>query len=1041
MKSIFLTVAAVIAISASAATNRWETPTIVDQGKEAPRASFVTYPSRDAFLAGKQSPDEMSLNGKWKFTFAEKPALAPVDFYSDTVNTSSWDLIDVPGSWETQGHGVPVYTNVTMIIPNNPPFVDNEDLPVGTYRRSFTLPADMQGKEIFLYFGSIAGAATVYVNGNEVGYSKAAKTPAEFNITPWLRNGENTLAVQIYKWSDASYLEDQDFWRLAGLERDVKLIARSKVSIEDFFVKGDLDKNYHNGLFSANVDIRNFNLSAVKGYRLKLELLDNNGTVVYSATKSVPAIKGDTCGEVKFTSTVKNPLKWSAEAPNLYTVVLSLVAPDGSIVETTGCKTGFRKIEVRNSQLLVNGKPVSIRGVNLHEHHEKTGHYLDNETRLKDFELWKLNNINAVRTSHYPQAPEFYDMADRYGIYVVDEANVEMHALDPLPEDRHPGNIPEFRGQVLDRNIRMMERDKNHPSVIIWSLGNESKFGNNFAEAYRWLKTNDGTRPVQYERAGLNEFTDIYCPMYLSIANSERYAQDPTITRPLIQCEYQHAMGNSNGNMRDYWEVIMKYPALQGGFIWDWVDQGLETFDEQGRKYWSYGGDLGGHRWHHDDNFCINGLVNPDRTPHPAIHEIKKAYQPVGFSAVDADSGIIAIDNRNLFTDLDQYGFRWSILRNGTVVMGGSFKTPGAPLSVTEVRLPLPEIDKTDGSEYLINIYACTTDATDLVPAGHIVASEQIALPGNSYFKTAHTPASINKLVIDTLKTRKAQLLRFRSGDVEATINLATGLLQGYAAAGHRLISAPLKPDFWRAPIDNDFGYGMPSSQNIWRTAGDNTSLRDLTVKTLDNGSVSVTARLNIKYINVPYTIEYLIDSDACVTVTPSMDIAGHDLPEFPRFGMRTELPLNLDNITYYGRGPWENYNDRSWSADLGIYRSTVDDLNFEYIRPQENGYRTDIRYVEFSGDKPFDAVKFNAVDSPVCFSARHVFTEDLDPGITKKQMHTIDIDPRNTISVNIDLGQSGLGGTDSWGSRTLQQYRLNGDKFTYTFRISPGAK
>lgn len=1038
MRSLFFAISAAVTLTASAAGNRWENPSIVDEGKEAPRATFSTYPSTDEFIKGIQSPFEMSLDGVWKFTFAERPADAIKDFYSDTVDTSGWGDITVPGNWEMMKYGVPVYTNTNMIFPNNPPFVDNNDLPVGTYRRSFTLPAAMDGKEIFLHFGSIAGAATIYVNGHEVGYSKASKTPAEFDITPYLRPGENILAVQIYKWSDASYLEDQDFWRLAGIERHTKLIARPKVSIDDFFIKSDLDKNYRNGLFSATVDVRNFSDRVSSGYRLQLQLLDADRHPVYSATKGLSTIKSGATVDVTFKTSVKTPLQWSAEKPNLYTAVISLIGPDGKTVETTGCMTGFRKVEIRDAQLLVNGKPVSIRGVNLHEHQEKTGHYLDQATRIKDFELWKRNNINAVRTSHYPQAPEFYDLADRYGIYVVDEANIEMHALDPLPAEKHPASMPEWRGQVLDRNIRMMQRDKNHPSVIIWSLGNESNFGENFAEAYRYIKKNDGTRPIQYERAGQNEYTDIYCPMYLSIDRSEKYAQRTDITRPLIQCEYQHAMGNSNGNMRDYWEVIMKYPSLQGGFIWDWVDQGIETFDEQGRKYWSYGGDLGGHRWTNDENFCINGIVNPDRTPHPAIHEVKKAYQPVGFSAVSLPDGKIAIENRNLFTDLNEYNFRWELIRNGKTVTAGSFTTDGLPLHTSEVTLPLPAVDTAAGDEYFLNLYAANPKEQPLLPAGHIVAIEQLAFDTNSYFNRP-TPAAYGHLTVDTVTDRKnRRFLTFTSGAVSGSINLATGLLERYTDAGKTLISRPLKPDFWRAPIDNDFGFSMPTEQNIWRTAGDRTVLRHLSVNDLGDKGAEVKAELQIRDIDVPYTITYRIAQDASVEVTASMDLGSRELPEFPRFGMRTEMPLAMDSVIYYGRGPWENYSDRSWSANIGRYTSTVDDLNFEYIRPQENGYRTDVRYVTFTDGTRPGTVTFSGVGAPICFSARHNFTEDLDPGLTKKQMHTVDIDPRSTVSVNIDLAQSGIGGTDSWGTRTLPQYRLSDRAYSYTFRIAP---
>ncbi len=1035
---LLLAAAATASITAVAG-NRWEDPTVVSINQLAPHATFATYPTAESFLSGKASPDEVSLNGTWKFTFAERPADAPADYFSDNVDISAWSDITVPGSWETQGHGVPVYTNIRYIFPLNPPYVDNNDNPVGTYRRSFTVPADWKGDRIILQFGSVSGAATYYVNGHEVGYTKASKLPVEFDITPYINeSGENTLAVQIYKWSDGSYFEDQDFWRLSGFERDVKLIARSNVTIADFSVNASLDSKYTDGLLTATVTVDNDTPKKISGYSLRLSLLDENLKPVWTDTRKLPAVATDRQGTVKFSTTVKSPRQWNAENPYLYKTMIELIDPRGNVAQVTGCNTGFRTIEIRNAQLLVNGRPVSIKGVNLHEHHEATGHYLDTETRLKDFRLWKENNINAVRTSHYPQAPEFYDMADRFGIYVIDEANIEMHGFG-YDYTNHPVDLPEWRAQFLDREQRMYHRDKNHPSVIIWSMGNETQMGEAFREAYRWFKQTDPSRPVHYERALKGpldtEYTDIYCPMYMPTDQAVRSATAPGSPRPLIQCEYEHAMGNSNGNFREYWEDIMAHPALQGGFIWDWVDQGLTAYDEQGRKYWAYGGDLGGHRWNHDENFCLNGVVNPDRTPHPAIHEVTHAYQPIGFSIADNNPRQLTIDNRNLFTPLSDYYFEWQLKCNGQPVDNGTFKVDADPLSNVTYTVPLPDITPRAGLEYTLDLRALTVSGNGLIPARHEVATEQFNLSGNDYFKSRHITAPAAPVALEQAKGQ----LKFTSGAVTAVINERTGLLVNYSINGNRVITDPLRPDFWRAPIDNDFGFGMPDESNVWRTAGEHTRLVSIDT-TRQGDTYIVTAQLSLKDVNMPLTITYRVNPGGIIDVTESIDFTNRtDLPEFPRFGMITKLANSLDAVSYYGRGPWENYSDRSWSSNIGHYTTTVDELNFEYIRPQENGYRTDVRTISLTNPANGTGIAIEALDGPISFGASHNTHADLDPGLTKKQMHTVDIDPRGAIYLNIDLGQAGLGGTDSWGARPLAPYRFYPDKpYTYSFAIAP---
>ncbi|MDR0758184.1 MAG: DUF4981 domain-containing protein [Tannerella sp.] len=1016
----------------SVSGNFWETPSIVDEGKEPPRADFIPYASLSQLLADDKyaSPYVKNLNGVWKFYFAENVASRPVDFYSENLDESEWKDIRVPASWETQGFGAPVYTNSHYIFPLNPPYVDNNDLPIGSYRTRFELPDSFDGKEIFLYFGSISGAATVYVNGQRVGYSKVARTPAEFNITPYLKKGGNLLALQVFKWSDGSYLEDQDFWRLAGIERDVLLISRPKTSIEDFFVRSDLDKNYKNGIFSADVDIRNFSDRKTGNLQVEISLLDDRQKTVLTKKLTVKNIEAKKEQTVSFSANVSSPKQWSAEYPNLYTVLVELKDSKGQTVELAGCRTGFRKMEIRNKQLLINGKPILIKGTNIHEHHEKYGHYVDEATRLKDIQLMKQYNYNAVRTSHYPQSPEMYRLCDKYGIYVIDEANIESHGVGwGFDRARHPSFAENWKGQHLDRALRMFERDKNHPSVIGWSLGNESEFGPNFEAAYYLLKQLDrDNRPVQFNPAG-EKCSDIYFPMYHRAEHMEQYALRDNTTRPYIQCEYAHALSNGTGNFQELWDVIMKYPILQGGFIWEWVDHGLEAFDEQGRKYWAYGGDLGGHRWTHDENFCADGIINADRTVHPGINEVKKVYQPVWMKAADIEKGKITLSNHNLFTGLDAYDFRWELYRNGEPVQSQNIAVSGKPLSDTEITVPLPEIVFEKGNEYYLRLKAFTRQATDLVPAGHEVAAEEFAFPKNN-FPVQSSPQGELKI------ERTDNDLKFESGAVKGTISLKRGLLTEYSYQDRRLITASPTPNFWRAPIDNDFGNGHHRRSNIWRTAGDDLAVTGIEVKPATAEGVEVVVSQRIRYLDIPYTTAYLIRNDGSVKVSASMDMTGIEHPELSRFGMKMQVPVEFGNVEYYGRGPWENYNDRNRSAFVGQYKCRVNDLKFEYVRPQENGYRTEVRMLALTDGKGF-GIRFEACDLPFCFNARYNSDDDLDPGLTKKQQHAIDIDPRRELYVNIDLKQLGVGGDDSWGATPMKPYRMLDDAYSYSYVIT----
>lgn len=1024
----------VLTATLQAQINFWENPKLVNEGVEKPRATFVPYEGKVQALTGDKfnTPFVHLLNGTWRFLFSAKPSERPLDFYGTEYKEYDWHNIEVPSNWELQGFGIPVYTNINYIFPKNPPFVDNEDLPVGSYRTTFEVPGGWGNREVILHFESIAGAATVWVNGEKAGYSKVSKTAAEFDITPLLKPGKNLLAVQVFKWSDASYLEDQDFWRLSGIERDVYLISRPKVSIEDFFATGDLDKSYKKGIFNMDINVRNFNEQPASGYAVEVALSDEGGKTLFTKKVAIPQLTAKNEQKVSFSQPVSSPKLWSAEFPNLYDVSISLKDASGKTVEQTAIKTGFRKIEMKNGQVLINGTPILIRGTDIHEHHPRTGHTLTNETRLQDIRLMKQFNINAIRMSHYPQSQDMFKLCDKYGLYVIDEANMEAHGLDGFDRSRHPSFSKDWLGQHLDRTQRMVERDKNHPCVIGWSVGNESDFGPNYVETFNWMKQRDPSRTVQCERVPENEpYTDIIAWMYSSPERLQQYADRTDTNRPWILCEYAHAMGNSTGNFQEYWDIILKSPKLQGGFIWDWVDQGLEATDPNGRTYYYYGGDFGGDRWTHDQNFCANGLISADRTVHPGLYEVKKTYQGIYFQPADVEKGKIELVNYYQFTDLNHYSYEWSFQVNDKIVDTGTFTVSGKPGSSAPVTIPLPPYTPKAGEEYFLNLKAIEKEGTELVPVGHIVASEQMWFPCSNYFGKEITSTG-------TLKTKKDDnTLRFESGSVKGAINLRNGLLEEYRNNGKALLTSAPVPNFWRAPTDNDFGENLPLRANVWRTAGDSRNLVSIEVKPQNTEGIVVVAQYKLKYIDVDYTLSYLIMNDGAVQITGAIDMGEKDMPELPRFGMKMQLPVSYDSVSYYARGPHENYWDRKRSMFVGRYSSKVEDLGFDYIRPQENGNHTCLRSVSFT-DKTGEGVQFDTVNESLNFTARHYLDEDLDPGLTKKQQHTSDIDRREIVAVNLDLQQRGLGGDDSWGAQPMKQYRLMGKKYQYSYILRP---
>jgi beta-galactosidase len=1015
----------------AAVENDWENPRVFAIKKEAAKATALPY--ADVLTAFRDDPESSpyfySLNGMWKFNWVPKPGDRPVDFYKQDYDVSSWKEIEVPSNWELKGYGIPIYTNMAYPHPTNPPYIGSNDNPVGSYRREFALPEGWEGRRVFLHFVSGTSAMYVWVNGQKVGYSQVTKNPAEFDISQYIKKGMNTLAVEVYRWSDGSYLEDQDFWRLSGIDRDVYLYSTGQVRIADFFAKAGLDQSYTNGVFSLEVDVKNHLGLKNKG-QLVATLIDRAGKEVYTKKQAWSADGGQTIN-VLFNTTLKNPFKWSAETPNLYTLILSLNDDQGKLIEATSCKVGFRSVELKNSQLLVNGKAVLLKGTNLHEHNEHTGHYVDEATMLLDIKTMKMHNINAVRTSHYPQSPLWYKLCDEYGLYLIDEANIESHGMGYSPE-RSLGYKTEWHPAHMDRIKRLVERDKNHPSVIIWSMGNECGNGGVFMTAYRWIKERDNTRLVHFEQAHEKENTDIVCPMYPGIRYMQEYAGRTNPGRPFIMCEYSHAMGNSSGNFKEYWDIIRGSAHMQGGFIWDWVDQGLKAKDEIGREFWAYGGDLGGHIYTHDENFCLNGLVWPDRKPHPGLMEVKHIYQSIHVTPVDLAKGEIEVYNEYFFIPLSGFNFKWELIKNGAKLSEGTFACSAQPGEKQKVKLALPSVVKEAGSEYFVNVFAYTQSEQHLVPAGHEVARNQLAYTVNDYFVAPS--ASAGQLTVN----QEEHKVVLKAGEVTVEISKRSGLLERYLYKGKWLINEAPAPDFWRAPIDNDFGNGMPARWNVWRCAGQNRKLLSFDVQQTGNQAV-ITADFLLVDINSSYKMIYTISSDGSVKFDIAYKAGSDNLPGMPRFGMRMSLPSEFSQFAWYGRGPWENYNDRNQASFIGLHKSTVAEQYVPYIRPQENGYKTDVRWLTLLNQDGI-GLKVEGLQ-PISTSALNYISADFDPGLSKKQQNSSDLNPRHNVYLHVDLAQCGVGGDNSWGAWTHKQYRLEEKEYQYGFVIRPVGK
>ncbi|MEO8534524.1 MAG: glycoside hydrolase family 2 TIM barrel-domain containing protein [Flavobacterium sp.] len=1018
-----------------AGRNDWENPEVFQINREPARASFLPYADeasaiRDTYTS---SPWYFSLNGKWKFSWSPTPDQRPKDFYKVDYSTTNWGEIPVPSNWELNGHGIPIYTNITYPFERNPPFINHSDNPVGSYKKDFILPENWKERHVYLHFEAGTSAMYIWVNGEKVGYTENTKSPAEFDITKYVKAGKNDLAVEVYRWSDGSYLEDQDFWRLSGIDRNVYLYSTDDIRIADFFAKPDLDAKYKNGSLSVEVSLKNLTSKAVNNQKLEARLVDASGKNVFTKVLNVN-FEGNKTQTVNFAQKVSNPKLWSSEAPNLYNLVLTLKNENGSIIESVSTEAGFRKIELKGGQLLVNGVRLMVHGVNIHEHNPVTGHYQDEATMMKDIKLMKQLNINSVRCSHYPNNILWVKLCNKYGIFLVDEANIESHGMGVegqsfMNPKTHPAYLPEWREAHLDRIYSLVERDKNAPSVILWSLGNECANGPVFHEAYKWIKKRDNTRLVQFEQAKENENTDVVCPMYPTIAYMKEYAARKEVARPYIMCEYSHAMGNSNGNFQEYWDIIRSSKNMQGGFIWDWVDQGFEVKDEAGRKYWSYGGDMGSQNYTNDENFCHNGLVWPDRTPHPGAFEVKKVYQDILFKGIDVKNGVIEIINDFGFTNLNAYNFKYQILENGKVIKEGTIEVTLSPKSQKQFKINLPNLPSKKGTEYLLNVFAYTKTGSEVLPQNFEIAREQFVIASDTYFEKPEfiKPSS-------NIKEEKNEFV-LTTVNVVVKISKTSGLISNYTLNGEEYFKQYPEPNFWRAPTDNDYGNKMNVKANVWRTAGKNTTLENIQI-TEENGKSYVVAKMKLNDVSSEFTIKYALSNDGSLEILPSYKKGNNPLPEMPRFGMVFALKNTLENLNYYGRGPWENYPDRNESSIKGIYQSKVADQYVPYTRPQENGYKTDVRWFELLNNegKGFEIKGLQ----PLGMSTLNNYPSDFDAGLTKKNMHLSDITPKKEVVVCVDLTQRGLGGDNSWGELPHEQYLLKQNEYSYGFIIKP---
>ena len=1022
-KYLTLGLATLLGLAANAQTfTEWQDPQVNAINRAPMHTDYFAYESSDAAQQGErtQSAYYMSLNGMWKFNWVKDADARPTGFWRADYNDKAWAEMPVPGVWELNGYGDPIYVNVGYPwreqYKNNPPQVPVENNHVGTYRRTITVPASWKGKDIIAHFGSVTSNIYLWVNGRFVGYSEDSKLEAEFDLTRYLRPGqENLIAFQVFRWCDGTYLEDQDFFRYSGVGRDCYLYARDKRRIEDIRVTPDLDADYKDATLTVDVQLKG-------KARASLILKDEEGKEVAHATT-----QGETV-----TMNIEAPHKWTAETPYLYTLYAQIgeLAP----TEIIPVKVGFRKIELKGSQILVNGQPVLFKGADRHEMDPDGGYVVSRERMLQDVLVMKQLNINAVRTCHYPDDSYWYDLCDRYGLYMVAEANVESHGMGY--GDETLAKREDYLQAHLERNQRNVQRNFNHPAIIFWSLGNEAGYGPNFEQAYDWIKAEDPSRAVQFEQAGYSGKTDIYCPMYLDYKDCAAYCEDDSKTKPLIQCEYAHAMGNSMGGFKQYWDLVRKYPKYQGGFIWDFVDQGIHKIGSNGKLIYAYGGDF--NRFDASDiNFCNNGLVSPDRVPNPHAYEVRYFYQNIWTTPADLKQGKINIYNENFFRDLSAYYLEWQVLKNGKVMRSGRIDDlQVAPRQTATMQLPIGPTCQC--AEWLLNVSYKLKSDDGILPAGFAVARDQLVL--NPYKQPsldfANQAGSNEETVPPTVRDNDSHYLIITGEDFRIEFNKYNGFLSLYEAKGLSYLKegSVLKPNFWRAPTDNDFGAGLQNRFRVWL----NPELKLTGLKQhSENGQAIVEATYDIPAVSGKLSLTYVINNQGAIKVTQQLKADKNaKVSDMFRFGMQLQMPRSFETIEYYGRGPVENYADRNHNTFLGVYRQSVESQFYPYVRPQETGNKTDLRWWRMLniGGNGLEIVS----EAPFSASALHYTIESLDEGPRKIQRHSNEIEQADLTNVCIDKAQMGLGCVNSWGAWPLPEYRLPYQDYSFTFILTP---
>ena len=1002
------------------------------------------------YLDKKKSMNYLSLEGTWKFNWVANADERPTDFYKTDLDDSKWNNIQMPGNWEMLGYGQPEYVNVGFAwrghFDQQPPAVPTKDNHVGSYRREINIPSNWDGKRVIAHFGSVTSNIYLYVNGKFAGYAEDSKVAAEFDITPFLKKGKNLIAFQTFRWCDGSWCEDQDFWRLSGPARENYLYARSKDHrLLDVRVETELKNNYKDGYLNITAKVQG-NTLAYFG------LYDPDGKeVIVTGTDNVKN------GVAKYQLRVKNVRKWSAETPNLYTLVVSPIQNGGMYLpyEIVQVKVGFRKVEIKNKQFLVNGQPVLLKGANRHEIDPDEGYNLSEQRMIQDIMMMKRMNINAVRTCHYPDDPRWYDLCDKYGLYVVAEANQESHGFQY--GDDAAAKKPEFAKQIMERNQHNVSMFYNHPSIVTWSMGNETVMGDNFLQAYKWIKSQDKTRPVQYEQARRGEGTDIFCPMYYPVAASEKYAKDPNSPMPLIQCEYNHTMGNSGGNLSDYWNLIRKYPILQGGFDWDFVDQALhrnivkpmsilpyKMNNEELRKIeYCYGGDYNKYD-PSDNNFNCNGIIGPDRQMNPHAYEVAYQYQNIWAKMVNADTGEVSVHNENFFRDLSNYALAWSLEEDGVETQNGTIADLDVAAQQTK-NFTIPyDKSKIKGKEVFLNIDFRLKEAEPLLTAGQVMAYAQLPV----VTKQACS-GDCSKMLAQGHGKKKMKLAAKKNNVVAVTtpnltfkIDRSTGLISEYAYNGKSLLGegGTLKPNFWRAPTDNDMGAGLQKKFQAWKNPQMN--LKNIDVKKdKKTNSVTILTSFDMPEVQGQMDITYVVFANTgAVKVTEDFKATeGAKVSDMFRFGMLMQMPYTMEKSNYYGRGPIENYSDRKDCMRIGVYTDDADNQYFPYIRPQESGTKSDIRWW-----KQTDATGLGLqVKSctPFYASAIHFDTEELDDGDDKEQRHSFDLKKSKFTNLFLDSAHMGVGGENSWGAWPLEKYRVHYGNKTFTFTLIPQGK